>query len=202
MARMSVIWMNVKDPRLPWSCLRPQHSSSAGNVYDTAELCCASRELYVISFPGLVYGVCSLLPVAEEMGAQGLHYLCALRGRAVPWLLGPREKEPCLCGRSTGRTVGPQHMLTSSCDFRPIWNLKAVGTSSLGQGHSKCGPSGGWGSGRTLWFGEAPTRSREDSLGGQGAKPRKLHEARWPPGGSTTHRMGLLGSRWDLTPWL
>lgn len=50
--------------------------------------------------------------------------------------------------------------------------------------------------------GEVPTRSRKDSLGGQGAKPRKLHEAQWPPGGSTihlaTHRMGLLGSKSQL----
>lgn len=58
-----------------------------------------------------------------------------------------------------------------------------------------------WGAGQrqnlVVWGGTH--KEQEGQPGGQGAKPGKRHEARWPPGGSTTqlaaHRMGLLGSR-------
>lgn len=55
---------------------------------------------------------------------------------------------------STGHTVGPQHMLTSSWDFRSTWDSKTVATSALKvqawwgvrqqqRGRRATGPSGG-----------------------------------------------------------
>lgn len=66
---------------------------------------------------------------------------------------------------------------------------------------AKWGGGGRW-QNLVVWGGTHKEQEGQSSLGGQGAKPRKLHEARWPPGGSTiqlaTHRMGLLNSKSQL----
>lgn len=63
----------------------------------------------------------------SRRGPQGIHYLCALRCRAVPNFGDPLRRNCDLRGEAPGTE---QALTTSSCDFRFIWDSKTVGTSS------------------------------------------------------------------------